>query len=103
MNNYEHPNDPRRIVLEETPEYESMRNRLLQENVIDIGLLREALGEIDDSTAIRISKEWLDHNDDNDKLIHVLNIGRIIYVAIERYCEPTVDDVSKALGEGRYE
>lgn len=97
MNNYEHPNDPRRIVVEDTEEYESMQNRLLQEAVIDIDLLREALAEIDDNTAIRISKEWLDHNDDKDKLIHLLNIGRIVYVAIERHCDPDPDDVMGAM------
>lgn len=94
---YEHPLDPRRINIEETPEYAAMESRLLEGNVMDLGRVRESLSECDDYTIAKIVTEFSAYNIDLDKLVHLLNLGRIVYSVIDGYCTPEPEDVLDAM------
>ena len=99
---YDHdPRSPFYNDPTESPEYEDMFNRLLDDQAADPDICIEAVGEVDAETARRLSDEFLAHRKDNEKLSHLLNIGRIVYVAIERYCMPDQEDVIAAIeGDG---
>ena len=85
----------------ESPEYEAMFNRLLDDQASVPDICIEAVGELSALTAKRISDAFLEHRKDPEKLSHLLEIGRIVYVAIERYCTPDQEDVLAAIeGDG---
>ena len=96
-----HPGDPRTEDITESPEYEAMFNRLLDDQASVPDICIEAVGELSALTAKRISDAFLEHRKDPEKLSHLLEIGRIVYVAIERYCTPDQEDVIAAIeGDG---
>ena len=99
---YDH--DPRSPFYDdptESPEYEAMFDRLLTDQASVPDICIEGIGEIDALTAKRVSDAFLAHRNDDDELVRLIEIGRIVYLAIERYCTPDQEDVLSALeGDG---
>lgn len=91
------PRSPFYVDETESPAYQEMFDRLLEDHAGDPDLCIEAVGELDAFTALRLSVAFLAHREDTEELSNLLEIGRIVYDAIERYCTPAEGGVLDAL------
>jgi len=96
----QYDSDPRSPFYKDETEstaYQKMFDRLLEDHAEDPDICIEGIGELDAFTASRLSVAFLAHREDTEELSNLLEIGRIVYDAIERYCTPEEGDVLDAL------